>query len=74
MSLIMILCSIYKAFTGHQNISPRDLCIRFNNNNFVHLYSAFLGTQSALHSKGGGGESPHPPPVCSIHLMIRRQP
>ncbi len=29
------------------------------------LYSAFLGTQSALHSKG---ESPQPPPVCSIHL------
>ncbi len=24
-----------------------------------------LGTQSALNSKGG---SPHPPPVCSIHL------
>ncbi len=31
----------------------------------LHLYSAFLGTQSALHSKG---LSPHPPPVCSIHL------
>ncbi len=23
-----------------------------NNNNFLHLYSAFLDTQSALHSKG----------------------
>ncbi len=29
------------------------------------LYSTFLGTQSALHSKG---VSPHPPPMCSIHL------
>ncbi len=38
-----------------------------NNNNKLHLYSAFLGTQSALHSKGWG-ESPHPPSVCSIHL------
>ncbi len=26
-----------------------------NTNNSLHLYSAFLGTQSALHSKGGGG-------------------
>ncbi len=34
-------------------------------NNLLHLYSAFLGTQSTLHSEG---ESPHPPPVCSIHL------
>ncbi len=24
-----------------------------NNNNLLHLYSAFLGTQSTLHSKGG---------------------
>ncbi len=37
-----------------------------NNNTLLHLYSAFLGTQSALRSKGG--VSPHPPPVCSIHL------
>ncbi len=28
--------------------------------------STFLGTQSAL--QGGGAGSPHPPPVCSIHL------
>ncbi len=28
--------------------------------NLLCLYSSFLGTQSALHSKGGGG-------VCSIH-------
>ncbi len=41
-----------------------------NNNNSLHLYSAFLlflSTQSALHCEGGGG-SPRPPPVCSIHL------
>ncbi len=38
----------------------------YNNNNLLHLYSAFLGTQSALHGRGGG--SPQPPPVCSIHL------
>ncbi len=36
-----------------------------NNNNLLHLYSAFQGTQSALHTRG---ESPQPPPVCSIHL------
>ncbi len=35
------------------------------NNNKLHLYSAFLDTQSALHCEG---ESPHSPPVCSIHL------
>ncbi len=33
--------------------------------NLLHLYSAFLGTQSALHRKG---EPPQPPPMCSIHL------
>ncbi len=36
-----------------------------NNNNLLHLYSAFLGTQSALHERG---ESPQPPPMRSIHL------
>ncbi len=36
-----------------------------NNNNLLHLYSTFLGTQSALHTRG---ESPQPPPMCSIHL------
>ncbi len=35
------------------------------NNNLLHLYSAFLGTQSTLYRRG---ESPHPPPMCSIHL------
>ncbi len=37
----------------------------YNNNHLLHLYSAFLGTQSALHRSG---ESPQPPPMCSIHL------
>ncbi len=36
-----------------------------NNNNLLHLYSAFLGSQSTLHERG---ESPQPPPMCSIHL------
>ncbi len=26
-----------------------------NNNTLLHLYRAFLGTQSALHRMGGGG-------------------
>ncbi len=39
--------------------------------NSIHLYSDFLGTQSALHRRG---ISPHPPPVCSIHLDDARQP
>ncbi len=42
----------------------RFICNNDNNYNLLHLYSAFLGTQSALHRKG---ESPQPPPVCSIH-------
>ncbi len=36
-----------------------------NNYIFLHLYSTFLGTQSALHTRG---ESLQPPPMCSIHL------
>ncbi len=44
----------------------------YNNNNLLHVYSTFLDTQSALHSKGGG--SPHPPPVCSIHPDDETQP
>jgi len=48
------------------------MCIRDNhlflynkNNNFMHLYSAFLDTQNALQCEG---VSPHPPPVCNIHM------
>ncbi len=35
------------------------------NDNLLHVYSALLGTQSAL---CGRGDSPQPPPMCSIHL------
>ncbi len=61
----------------------------FNNNNLLHLYSAFLDTQSALHSKGAISSSTtnvqHPPgwcdgshsaPECPPHtslLVERRQ-
>ncbi len=38
-----------------------------NNNNLLHLYNAFLGTQSTLHRRGGRG-SPQSPPMSSIHL------
>ncbi len=37
-------------------------------NYLLYLYSAFLGNQIALHKRGGGGESPQPPPMCSIIL------
>ncbi len=40
-------------------------CFCGTQNNSLHLYSAFLGTQSALHRRG---ESPQPPSMCSIHL------
>ncbi len=35
---------------------------------YIALYCVLLYTQSALQSCGGGGVSPQPPPVCSIHL------
>ncbi len=44
------------------NDTPIAIVI-INNNNSLHLYSAFLSTQRALHC---GGVSPRP--VCSIHL------
>ncbi len=37
----------------------------------MHLYSAFIvycHTPKALYNHCGGGVSPQPPPVCSIHL------
>ncbi len=43
----------------------------YNNNNLLHLYSAFLGTQSALH-RGGGFLNHH---QCAASTwMMRRQP
>ncbi len=36
---------------------------------YIALYYVLLYTQSTLQSwGGGGGVSPQPPPVCSIHL------
>ncbi len=38
-------------------------------NIYIAFYCVLLYTQSALQScGGGGGVSPQPPPVCSIHL------
>ncbi len=49
-----------------------------NNNNLLHLYSAFLGTQSALHSKGGISSSTtsvqHPPGWCDGSHVPELQP
>ncbi len=43
-----------------------------NNNNLLHLYSAFLDTQSTLHSKGGNLLIHH---QCAASTwMMRRQP
>ncbi len=42
-----------------------------NNNNLLHLHSAFLGTQSAFHTRG---ESPQPPMCAASTWTIRRQP
>ncbi len=41
-----------------------------DNINLLHLYSAFLDTQSALHCEVG---SPHPPPVCSTTWTMWQQ-
>ncbi len=51
----------------------------FKNNNLLHLYSAFLGTQSTLHSKGGISSSTtsvqHPPGWCDgSHIAPERPP
>ncbi len=53
---------------------------RFNNNNnkknFLHLYCAFLGTKSALHSKGGISSSTtsvhHPPGLFESYANIEK--
>ncbi len=47
-------------------VADRDVLFVYNNNNnFLHLYSAFLDIQSALHSKGAISSSTtnvqHPP-------------
>ncbi len=43
-------------------------CLCFNNNNSLHLYSAFLGGQSVLHRRGGGGGYLLITTISSIHL------
>ncbi len=53
--------------------------INNNNNNLLHLYSAFLDTQSALHSKGTISSSTtnvqHPPGWCDgSHSAPERPP
>ncbi len=59
---------IIKPSQGNKKGEKRTADI-YNNNNLLHLYNAFLGTQSALHERRrGGGGSPEPPPMCSIHL------
>ncbi len=42
---------------------------------YIALYCVLLYTQSTLQScvGGGGGVSPQPPPVCSIHLVTTHQ-
>ncbi len=45
-----------------------------NNNNSLHLYSAFLGTQSALHWRGGGGGLLNYHQCAASTWMMRRQP
>ncbi len=60
---VPIFLEVTEKFSISQNVNRE---FDYNNNNiFLHLYSAFLGTQSNLHRRGG---SPQPPPVCSIHL------
>ncbi len=39
--------------TCEKSVKKHDEMDYSNTNNLLHLYSAFLGTQSALHSKGG---------------------
>ncbi len=56
--------------SAHQEsvIGTHTFIMMIYNNNLLHLYSAFLGTQSALHSKGLFSSSTtnvqHPPRWC----------
>ncbi len=76
----------YKAFQGNKEKRMAD--IYNNNNNFVHLYRAFLGTQSTLHRSGGissttsnvqhppgGCDGSHSAPECPPHntLLVERR-
>ncbi len=44
--------SLFATWCSSRREDPRRCTINNNNNNSLHLYSAFLDTQSALHSKG----------------------
>ncbi len=50
----------------------------YNNNNMLHLYSAFLGTQSALHSNEGISSSTtsvqHPPDDVTAPIVRQNTP
>ncbi len=50
----------------------------YNNNNLLHLYSAFLGTQSALHSNEGISSSTtsvqHPPDDVTAAIVRQNTP
>ncbi len=73
--LVLLFCKLSEQYsqTNFPIIKPFNVTKKekkgtadiYNNNNLLHLYSAFLGSQSALHRRGG---SPQPLPVCSIHL------
>ncbi len=73
-SIFHIWCRQIGVFSGSRNISTKN-----NNNNLLHLYSAFLDTQSALHSKGAISSSTtnvqHPPGWCDgSHSAPERSP
>ncbi len=61
--LLFCFYQLFGLILWRHPFTVEDPLINFN---LLHLYSAFLGTQSGLH-RGGGG-SPQPSPVCSIHL------
>ncbi len=65
---------IIKPFKVTKKGKKRPAAI-YNNNNLLHLYSAFSGpipVLKALYIEVG--ESPQPSPMCSIHLDDATQP
>ncbi len=76
--LVLLFCKLSEQYsqTNFPIIKPLNVTKKggggrtaniYNNNNLLHLYSAFLGSQSALYRRGGGGISSttssvqHPP-------------
>ncbi len=75
---IALLTNTLLLYMEQVDIGPQYIIIN-NNIFFLHLYSAFLGTQSALHSKGGISSSTtsvqHPPGWCDgSHIALERPP